>query len=104
MIQSRSRSEMRPAAKSLCACQDRSATSVMATAWESLCRLRLRILGRVDRFPFALDDPCPNLCRGLSFGGLLERVEIFVNTSSASGTVLAGETVQKTFVPLASVA
>jgi len=78
--------------------------SATAPGRESICRGSLLIFGDIDRFPLALDDPCPNLRGALSFARLLERVEIFVNTRAASGTVLAGEAVQEALVSLAAVA
>ncbi len=55
----------------------------VTTAAESLCRHKLLILGRVDRFPFAFDDPGSNLLSALTFPGLFERVEVFVDTSAS---------------------
>src|SRR5438445_5443018 len=78
--------------------------SITTAARELLCRQRLLILGRVDLFPVAFDDPRANLGSALPFAGLLERVEVFVDASAAPRTVLAGEAVQQAGVAMAAVA
>jgi len=78
--------------------------SIIAAAWESLWLAMAAYTWLRPLISFALDDPCTNLRALFPLPGLLERVEVFVNARSASGTVLAGEAVQETFVPLAAVA
>ena len=64
---------------------------------------KLLVFGKVDGLPVAAFDGFADLCRGLALTGLFVGVESFADASSATGAVLAGETIEQAAVTLAAV-